>query len=228
MGMPLRSLNHATRTPLKLRSRGRAKRLPGSLMESGVLMSGPAMVLSARARSAAGAAEASVGPERRPTEVVRGIGHAADGGTEADDIAPGGRIAEGPAGVRAAGDRHHAAGERDRCTAGGAAASFRQVVRVARCAEDTVEGLRAGTELGDVGFAEEDGAGGAHARDEQVVLCGDVVFEEGRAEGGADAGGFEEVLVRDGQTMQRTEDFATRLHLVGAGCGCGGLVRDQA
>ena len=33
-------------------------------------------------------------------------------------------------------------------------------------------------ELGDVGFSEEDGTGGAHARDEQVVVCGDVVFEE--------------------------------------------------
>jgi hypothetical protein len=90
-----------------------------------------------------------------------------------------------------------------------------------------VEGLRAGTELGDVGFAEEDGAGGAHARDEQVVVCGHVVFEEGRAEGGADAGRFEEVLVRDGQAMQRTEDFAMRLHLIGAGCSCGCLVGDE-
>ena len=165
--------------------------------------------------------------ERRPAEVARGIGHAADGGAEADDIAPGGGIAERAAGVGAAGDGHHAAGERDRCTAGGAAAGFREVVGIVGCAEDTVEGLRAGTELGDVGFAEEDGAGGAHARDEQVVLGGDVVLEEGRAEGGADAGGFDEVLVGDGQTVQRTEGFATRLHLVGAGCGCGCLVGDE-
>ena len=190
-------------------------------------MSGPAIVLSARARSALERPRHPLVAERRPAEVVGGIGHAADGGAEADDIAPGGRIAEGPAGVGAAGDRHHAAGERDRCTAGGAATGFREVVGVAGCAEDTVEGLRAGAELGDVGFAEEDGAGGAHARDEQVVVCGDVVFEEGRAEGGADAGGFEEVLVRDGQTMQGAERFATRLHLVGAGCVCGGLVGDQ-
>ena len=35
MGMLLRSLNHAMRTPLKLRSRGRAKSEPGSLIESG-------------------------------------------------------------------------------------------------------------------------------------------------------------------------------------------------
>src|SRR4030088_1451363 len=51
-GTPPRSLNHATRTPLKLRSSGRAKSSPGSLIASGVLGSGPAMVLSASARSA--------------------------------------------------------------------------------------------------------------------------------------------------------------------------------
>ena len=64
-----------------------------------------------------------------------------DGRAEADDIAPCGRIAEGPARVGAAGNGHHAAGERDGCTAGGTAAGFRQVVRVAGWTEDTVEGL---------------------------------------------------------------------------------------
>src|ERR1700722_16291399 len=51
-GAPPRSLNQATRTPLKLRSSGRAKRSPGSSIESGARESGPAMVLNARARSA--------------------------------------------------------------------------------------------------------------------------------------------------------------------------------
>src|ERR1700680_3012874 len=51
-GTPPRSLNHATRTPLKLRSRGRAKCSPGSAMESGARGSGPAIVLSVKAKSA--------------------------------------------------------------------------------------------------------------------------------------------------------------------------------
>src|SRR5437870_5596851 len=51
-GTPLKFLNHATRTFLKLRSRGLAKRVPGSLMESGARESGPAIVLRANARSA--------------------------------------------------------------------------------------------------------------------------------------------------------------------------------
>ena len=56
---------------------------------------------------------------------------------------------------------------------------------------------------------------------------GTLSLKRGRAEGSADAGGFEEVLVGDGQTMQGAERFATRLHLVGAGCVCGGLFGDQ-
>jgi hypothetical protein len=40
-------LNHATRTPLKFRSSGRANLSPGSLMESGAPGSGPAIVLAA-------------------------------------------------------------------------------------------------------------------------------------------------------------------------------------
>lgn len=51
-GMPPRSLNQATRTPLKPRSSGRAKSSPGSLMDSGDSGWGPAIVLSANARSA--------------------------------------------------------------------------------------------------------------------------------------------------------------------------------
>src|SRR5512142_1681453 len=51
-GTPPRSLNQATRTPLKLRSSGRAKRSPGSLIDNGARESGPAIVLSASAKSA--------------------------------------------------------------------------------------------------------------------------------------------------------------------------------
>src|SRR3954471_11188045 len=51
-GTPPRSLNEATRTPLKLRPSGRAKRSPGSSIERGARESGPAIVLSANARSA--------------------------------------------------------------------------------------------------------------------------------------------------------------------------------
>src|SRR5580704_3192371 len=78
-GAPPRSLNQATRTPLKLRPSGRAKRSPGSWMESGARESGPAIVLSTKARSAtdrprhpevlsADHANAAFGFGTRPTE----------------------------------------------------------------------------------------------------------------------------------------------------------------
>src|SRR5258706_5324531 len=59
-GMPPRFLNHATRTPLKLRSRLPANRAPGSVMEMGQRGSGPAMTLK---RSAASATVRPIGPE---------------------------------------------------------------------------------------------------------------------------------------------------------------------
>ena len=105
---------------------------------------------------------------------------------------------------------------------------FVEIVGIMGCTEDGVEGLRAGAELGSVGFADEDSSGSAHARHEQVVLGGNMVLEERRAVGGADAGGIDEVFVGDGQAMQRTQRLAMRLHLVGARCRCGCLVRDRA
>ena len=50
-GIPPIFLNHATRTPLKLRSRLPAKREPGSEIEIGQRASGPAIALSRRAKS---------------------------------------------------------------------------------------------------------------------------------------------------------------------------------
>src|SRR5271157_5391726 len=50
-GMPPMFLNHATRTPLKLRSRLPAKRDPGWSMEIGQRGSGPAMALSSNTTS---------------------------------------------------------------------------------------------------------------------------------------------------------------------------------
>ena len=56
-----------------------------------------------------------------------------------------------------------------------------------------------------------------HPFDKDVVFGRDVVFEERRPVGGEDAAGLDQVLVGDGQPVQRAELFAARLHLVG-GC----------
>ena len=95
------------------------------------------------------------------------------------------------------------------------------------CTEDGVESLRPCSELGSVRFADEDSSGSAHARHEQVVLGGNMVLEERRAVGGANACGIDEVFVGDRQAVQRTQRLAMRLHLIGARCRCGCLVRNE-
>ncbi len=82
-GNPPKSRVQATRTFLKLRLSGRAKRLPGSLMETGERASGPAM---AESRNAVSATVRAIGPsDRLRVPGVRcGPGrHAARGGPEA-------------------------------------------------------------------------------------------------------------------------------------------------
>src|SRR6478752_9594253 len=63
-GMPPRSLNHATRTPLKLRPSGARNRAPSSAIDSGSAAYGPTIVLRNNATSA----------------TVRAIGPAVDNG----------------------------------------------------------------------------------------------------------------------------------------------------
>ena len=99
--------------------------------------------------------------------------------------------------------RHHAAGDRGRRAAAAAARRARRVVGVAGRAEDGVEGLRAGAELGRVRLADDDRAGAAQARDEQRVRGRDVVAVDRRAVGRPHAGGVLEVLDRDRQAVQR-------------------------
>ena len=80
---------------------------------------------------------------------------------------------------------------------------FDEVVGIARRAEDRVEGLRADRELRRVGLADGDRAGRPQPLDDGVVLRRHVVAVDRRAEGGADALGRHDVLVRDRQAGER-------------------------
>ena len=84
-----------------------------------------------------------------------------------------------------------------------------------RRAEHGVERVRSGAELRRVRLAERDRAGRADARDDERVLRRDVVSIERRTERRANAGRGDEILVRDRQSVQRTERPAARLLLVG-------------
>ena len=100
-------------------------------------------------------------------------------------------------------ERDHAAGHRGGRAAAAAARRARGVVGVAGRAEDGVEGLRAGAELGRVRLADDDRAGAAQAGDHQRVRGRDVVAVDRRAVGRPHARGVLEVLDRDRQAVQR-------------------------
>ncbi len=149
-----------------------------------------------------GAGERAFDAERRPSERRGPDGDASGRGAEADNIAEARWIAERTTDVGAIRDGQHTARERDRRATARAAAGFGGLVGVERRAEDVVEGLRASAELGHVGLAEGDGAGVVDALDEEGVGGGHEIFEDARAERGADSAGEQQVLVGDGQAVQ--------------------------
>ena len=98
--------------------------------------------------------------------------HEPDARPHADHAAERGRRAQAAAEVGAVGQGDHPARERRRAAAGGAACRQREIPRVARRAEDGVDGVGAGRELGCVRLADHDGAGGLETRDDERVLAG--------------------------------------------------------
>jgi hypothetical protein len=102
-----------------------------------------------------------------------------------------------------------------RGAARGAAARAAVIVRVAGAAVHRVAALIVRQELGDVGAAEQDRAGGAQAPHHRTVALRPVVGERLRPHGGQDAGDFVAVLERKRHTVQRPPDFAARERRVG-------------
>src|SRR5205807_3584569 len=122
---------------------------------------------------------------RSPRASVR-YGDEPGRGAEAHDAAEGGWDAERAPEVRALGEGAEARGERDRGAAARPPTRKRRIPRIARRAEDRVEGVRAGAELGTVGLAEDDRARRLQPLDDQGIVLGDAVLEDLRALGRAD------------------------------------------
>lgn len=105
---------------------------------------------------------------------VAGGGDAAGGGLQAGDAAAVGGNTDGPAAV-AADAAGRATGSNGRSfTAAGATGGAFKVPGVGRPASDGVIGFVVGEEFGAVGFAKDDGAGGAEALDGGGVVGGFV------------------------------------------------------
>ena len=104
--------------------------------------------------------------------------------------------------------RRHVRCHRNGRTARRTTARARDVERIAGGAEQTIHGVRADAELGHVGFADDDAAGGANPRNDAGVCCRHVVFERFAAVRRANARGVLNVLDRNRQAVQRAERFA--------------------
>ena len=141
----------------------------------------------------------------RPGVAGRGRGHDPGGGPEAGDAAERGRVAQGPAHVGAVGHRLDPARDgRGRAAAGPARAAV-QGVGIGGGAEELVEGVGAGGELRHVVLAGADHARVPQPLDDQVAVARDLVGEQGRAHGRADARGRVGVLVGHGYAVQRRQ-----------------------
>ena len=165
----------------------------------------------------------------RPDHVARragerhhaGIRHQSEGRLEADAILRRGRVLDRAAGLL--GERQHAeAGGYRRRRSGAAAARHAVIERdVDGRAGPAVGRVRAGRrENGDVGLAENDAAGGAHARHDRRVRCRDKIDAASAARQKMPATGrrlarhVHRVLHRDRHTGQRAELFAGGAALV--------------
>ena len=140
--------------------------------------------------------------QRVPRVARPGVRDPAGGGAQADEVAERGGVADARAEVGPVGERHHPGRDGGRRAAAGAAGRAREVVRVARRAEDRVEGLRARAELGRVRLADHDRARRAQALDDQRVVLRDVLGEQRRAVRRPHPGRVLEVLDRDRQPVQ--------------------------
>ena len=163
--------------------------------------------------------QASRGTQCRPCECRFRVRYAADRRPEANYVAECSRIAQRTSGIGAADNGREPARQRDGGAARRSAACLRQVVGVVRRSEDLIER---------VGLADGDRARAPHPLDNNIVFGGDVIFIERRSKCSADAACFQQVLVRDWQTMQRAQRLLVRLHLIGLRGSVGGDFRHQS
>ena len=137
--------------------------------------------------------------ERQPDGTVRrhaGPRPQTDGRGEARGIADRAAV------IAAGGKPHLTCGQGGGRSAGGAARRERRVPRVRRRAEDLVEGLRAGPELGRVRLGHDEGAVGLETLDHVVRPPRHVIREGQGAVGRAHAGDVAEILDGDGQSVE--------------------------
>ena len=150
--------------------------------------------------------------------------HPPEGRPQADDAVGRRRAAHGATGILAQRSRAQSRGRRDSGTARGTAGIACRVPRIARLAVEENVGA-AFSEFVQIFLADQDRAGGIHARDHGGIEIGYVVGHDLRADGGADAARAKLVLHPIGDTVQRALVVAARNFALNLPRACERLLR---
>src|SRR5262249_13843401 len=100
--------------------------------------------------------------------------------------------------------------ERHGSTTAAPATGLGEIIRVKCRTKHFIKCLRPGAKFGRIGFANGDGTSMAHTLDDEHVLVRYEIGVDTRAIGGTDAFGQEEILVGDGQAVQRAHSSTMR------------------
>ena len=144
--------------------------------------------------------------------------HSAEGGLQADEPAEAGGNANRAGAVGAERQRRQSRRDGGRSAASRSTRRAREIPRVARLPEQGIVGRAAPGELGEVGPAHEDRAGGPQPRDARGILGRDELRQQARAERGPLAGRPEVVLDRHGNAVERAERPAGHHRVLGRAC----------
>ncbi len=134
---------------------------------------------------------------------MAGGGKAARGGLECADAGEVRGLADGSTAVAAKTGCGHACSNGCGLAAAGAARGVVEIPRIARAAVEEILCLVGHEELGAVGGAEDDGAGGEQAVDEDRIFVGNGAAMNGAAEFAAIAGDSNGGFDRDGKAGER-------------------------
>ena len=139
-----------------------------------------------------------------------GARHPPDGRLQPEEAGVRGGPPDRAAAVGAERQRRHAARDRRDGAAARSAGRQRRVPGVARRAEERVVGVALQGQLGDIGLAEDDGAGAAQPRHRQLVGVRNEVGVEPRAPGRAQAPDEQVVLDRHRNAVEGAQRRALR------------------
>ena len=181
------------------------ERPPGGRQGNRIGRMSPDLGIEHQGRVGDGSCHRPLDPEVVVRQPERAAGDPARRRPEADDRAESGRRAQAAAQIRPRRQPDLAGGHGNGRPSGRPSAGHRRVPRIARFAEDLVEGVGAVAEFRRVRLGQDDGAIVLQGLNQDVGSLGDMIGENGRAVCGAYAGHVLQVLDGDGQAGEQRD-----------------------